>query len=146
MPSEECYGPGHLPWRKQLEDSEEAESGGTQQRTLQLENTMQVTTKRAGTPLQRHSDGPWHPRWRPEPSHLWRSWVSRRLGRCLSRRLRVEETFPLGRFLPPYAILFCFELLLDVFLRNFVFHQMTQKSCKDNLWHKRAKLSNKQKA
>lgn len=43
---------------------------GTQQRTLQLENTMRVTTKRAGTPLQRHSDGPWHPRWRPEPVSL----------------------------------------------------------------------------
>lgn len=50
-----------------------------------------------------------------------------RLGQCLSRRLRVEETFPLGRFLPPYAILFCFELLLDVFLRNFFSSDVSKK-------------------
>lgn len=52
----------------------------------------------------------------------------------------MEETFPLGRFLFPNAILFCFELLLEVFLRKkkFFFHQMTEKSSEDNLWRKRA--------
>lgn len=82
------------------------EWGKPSRRALQPENTMQVTIKRAGAPLQRPWNCPRHSLWRrfSQPS-LEKPGV-KCLGQCLSRRLGVEETFPLGRFLPPKPFYF----------------------------------------